>query len=240
MYVPIFIYVSIHEGLLGYHRHQRRTWPWKIYPPSRWKKAHGNSSEEGRFHRAVVRFFFAASLFFFGDFFSVGETRLSSVGFAWPFFGGLGTDSEILIVDVAQTNQQICKKANKRYRFDAQNGDTAKMSSSNPNTLHYPLGEFQDTSPFPEFYFNFNLKVQECTPYPAVNVILCGLKKCRKPLVGVTYRGDPRAWRSSSKSRSYSNEVPSVTSTLEKTTRTLVTVTQVFSVSFGVAQTRLL
>eukprot|EP00434_Breviolum_minutum_P008233 symbB.v1.2.007263.t1/scaffold442.1/size205228/1 len=27
----------------------------------------------------------------------------------------------------------------------------------------------------------------------------------RKPLVGV-YRGDPRAWRSSSKSRSYSNE----------------------------------
>jgi len=40
----------------------------------------------------------------------------------------------------------------------------------------------------------------------------------RKPLVGV-YRGDPRAWRSSSKSRSYSNEVPSVTSTLEKTTR---------------------
>ena len=44
-------------------------------------------------------------------------------------------------------------------------------------------------------------------------------------MVGVTYRGDPRAWRSSSKSRSYSNEVPSVTSTLEKTTRTLATVT---------------
>ena len=63
----LYIYISIHEGLLGYHRHQRRTWPWKIYPPSRWKKAQGNSSEEGHFHRAVVRFFSAAFLFFFSS-----------------------------------------------------------------------------------------------------------------------------------------------------------------------------
>ena len=70
------------------------------------------------------------------------------------------TDKWIESQTYQQTNQQICKKANKRYRFDTQNDDTAKMSSSNPNTLHYPLGEFQGKSPFPEFYFNFNLKVQ--------------------------------------------------------------------------------